>query len=137
MIRIILALFYVFYSLGASAQVNNKLNDNKVDLSFIQNGKIKYSFVMLSCDTCVPISNIGVKVRVELSNEDNLLLKKISHEQWLKLINNDSSDFIAIVILYQIYNKDAIDLLSVDNIDKWRKYLKKEEVEYWNDQFDK
>ena len=92
---------------------------------------------MLSCDTCVPITNVGIKVRVELSNEDDLLLKKISNEEWLKLINNDSSDFVAIVILYQIYNKNAIGLLFIDDIDKWRKYLKKEEVEYWNDELNK
>jgi len=55
----------------------------------------------------------------------------------LKLINNDSSDFVAIVILYQIYNKNAIGLLFIDDIDKWRKYLKKEEVEYWNDELNK
>jgi hypothetical protein len=137
MIRIILVIFYVFCFLDVRAQVNNKSNDNKVDLSFIQNGKIKYSFVMLSCDTCVPITNVGIKVRVELSNEDDLLLKKISNEEWLKLINNDSSDFVAIVILYQIYNKNAIGLLFIDDIDKWRKYLKKEEVEYWNDELKK
>ena len=137
MIRIILVIFYVFCFLDVRAQVNNKSNDNKVDLSFIQNGKIKHSFVMLSCDTCVPITNVGIKVRVELSNEDDLLLKKISNEEWLKLINNDSSDFVAIVILYQIYNKNAIGLLFIDDIDKWRKYLKKEEVEYWNDELNK
>lgn len=131
MIRIILITIYAFYFSDVSAQINTKLNDNKIDLSFIQNGKMKYSFVMLSCDTCVPISNLGIRVRVELSDEKKLLLKKISHEEWFNLLNDKKSDFIANVILYELYSKNAIDLLVIEDIEKWRKFVKKDDLEYW------
>jgi hypothetical protein len=137
MSRIILIAIFAFTFLGCNAQVKKKVNNKKMDLSFIQNGKIKHSIVMMSCDTCVPITNIGYRVVVSLSAKQLQVIKKINGEEWYQLLNSDKSDYLANLILYELYSKSAIRLLQIDNIEKWRKVMKKEDLEYWNTQFKK
>lgn len=137
MSRIILITILTFTFFGCNAQAKKKANNKKMDLSFIQNGKIKHSVVMMSCDTCVPITNIGYRVVVSLSNKQSETIKKVSNEEWYKLLNSEKSDYLANLILYELYNKSAIRLLQIDNIEKWRKVMKKEDLEYWNTKFKK
>ena len=92
---------------------------------------------MMSCDTCVPITNIGYRVVVALSKKQLAEAKKISPEKWVQLLNDNNSDYLANLILYELYNKSAIRLLQIDNIEKWRRVMKKEDLEYWNTQFKK
>ncbi|MGN6266191.1 MAG: hypothetical protein ACTHM5_10990 [Ginsengibacter sp.] len=107
-------------------------NIPSIDLSFIKNQKIKYSIVLMSCDTCVPIRNIGYRVIVELNKKHNSIVKKISKESWLKLLNNNCTDFAANLLLYSMYNKDALILSKNDSIESWRKYLKEDDLVYWS-----
>jgi hypothetical protein len=137
MSRTILITIFAFTFLGCNAQVKNKANNKKMDLSFVKNEKIKHSIVMMSCDTCVPITNIGYRVVVALSKKQLAEAKKISPEKWVQLLNDNNSDYLANLILYELYNKSAIRLLQIDNIEKWRRVMKKEDLEYWNTQFKK
>lgn len=86
----------------------------------------------MSCDTCVPIRNIGYRVIVELNKKHNSIVKKISKESWLKLLNNNCTDFAANLLLYSMYNKDALILSKNDSIESWRKYLKEDDLVYWS-----
>lgn len=129
--RIILITLITFVFLGCDAQVKKVDNNKKMDLSFIQNGKVKHSIVMLSCDTCAPITNTGFRVVVNLSKNEIVKVKKITTERWLQLLNDDKSDYLANLILYELYNKSAIRFLQIDNVKKWRKYMKKEDLKYW------
>ena len=86
---------------------------------------------MLSCDTCAPISNKGIRVVVDLNREEIVKIKKISAERWLLLLNDNKSDYLSNLILYELYNKDATIFLQINNIEKWRKYMRKEDIEYW------
>ncbi len=117
---------------GCNAQ-SNKTTKNKatMDLSFINNEKIKHSIVLMSCDTCAPIRNIGNRVVIELTKKEQEAVKKISKENWLKLLNSETSDFSANLILYSLYDKDAFILLRNDDKEQWRKYMKTEDLDYW------
>lgn len=127
-----LLIFFSLTILGCNAQSNKTIkNKATMDLSFINNEKIKYAIVLMSCDTCAPIRNIGYRVIVELNKDELSKIKKINKEDWLKLLNSDTSDFSANLILYSIYNKDAFLLLRNDNKEQWRKYMKSEDLNYW------
>jgi len=112
-------------------------NKNTVDLAFISNEKIKYSIVLKSCVTCVPISNIGYRVRVHLSKEEEVKVRNITSETWKVLLNNSNSDWAANLILYSIYDKDAFLLENYNDREFWFKYFKKEDLDFWNKKLNK
>lgn len=116
---------------------NTKLNENKntVDLSFISNERIKYSIVLRSCVTCVPIRNIGYRVNVQLNEEEEVKVKNITSETWKVLLNNSNSDWASNLILYSLYDKDALLLSMNDDRELWSKYYKKEDLDFWNSKF--
>jgi len=134
-------LLLILFSLtifSCNAQ-GNKTTKNKtgMDLSFINNKKTKHSIVLMSCDTCAPIRNIGHRVVVELSKKEQEIIKKIKPDIWLQLLNDSTTDFSANLILYAIYSKDAFILYQNNSTELWNKYLKKKDLEYWNNQLKK
>ena len=128
-----LLLIFSLLCFGCYAQ-NNKLNkiEKPMNLAFIKNEKFKYSIILMSCDTCVPISNIGYRVKVQLSKKEEETVRKITFDTWKELLNNHNSDWAANLILYSIYDKDAFLLSKNDKRDLWVKYLKKEDFLFWD-----
>lgn len=132
----LLLLLFSFSLSGCHAQDNQKTTNKKtMDLSFIDNKKTKYSIVMMACRTCAPISNLGPRVVVKLSPEEQDKIKNIRPETWLKLLNGNSTDFSANLMLYSLYSKDAFMLSQNNSEELWHKYLKKEDIEFWNSEF--
>lgn len=123
---------------GCNAQ-NKKPAENKqtMNLAFISNEKIKYSIVLMACDTCVPIRNIGYRVIVSLSKKEENIVKKITPDTWKALLNNNKSDWASNLILYNLHNKDAFRLSKHDDREVWFKHFKKEDLEFWDNQFKK
>lgn len=112
---------------------NNKTSSScsKNDIKFINNKSLDYSIVILSCDTCAPIKNIGYRVITNLNSSQEKIIKGITQDCWLQLLSDEKTDWAANLILYEIYKKDAL-LLSRSNELDWRKYLKKEDLEDWS-----
>lgn len=118
---------------GCYAQNNEKSkNIPAVDLSFITNQKTAYAIVMMACRTCAPISNLGYRVVLKLSSEEQNKVKHINPETWLKLLNNDSTDFSANIVLYSLYSKDAFMLSRNNSAALWHKYLRRADVAFWD-----
>jgi len=113
----------------------NRPNENiKVenDLTFINNQKLKYAIALIACDTCAPIRDIGLRVIVPLSKEEEETIKKITPNTWIELLNDNKTDWAANLILYSLYDKDAFILSKNDDKETWDKYLKKEDLDFWN-----
>lgn len=132
-LALILSSFFCFVNIGFSQESTEK----EVDLSFINNNKLKYSIVIMSCTNCAPIRNIGYRVVVELDEKEQKILKGIKIDTWKSLLQNDSTDWAANLILYSIYNKDAVALSMNDSIDLWKKDLKKDDLAFWRKQLKK
>jgi len=130
------SLSLLFFSCNAQ---KNGTNENKktMNLTFISNEKLQHSIVLMSCDTCVPIRNIGYRVIVQLSKKEEEAIKKITPNTWIELLNNNNSDWAANLILYSLYDKNAILLSRNDDKESWDKYLKKEDLDFWNNKFKK
>ena len=58
-------------------------------------------------DTCAPISNLGYRVMVELTDKEKGEAKKIHCKEWESLLNDVRRDWAANLILYYLYKKDA------------------------------
>ena len=134
--NILFFLILSFLVLGCFAQNKKPNTDLKAtDLSFINNRTLKHQIVILACDTCAPISNIGRRVRVTLSEKNELKVKQIAPETWIILLNNKKSDWAANLILYSLYNKDAFFLSRYDERELWIKHIKEEDLDFWKKKF--
>jgi hypothetical protein len=129
--QIIIVSMILLNSCYAQKKVNSEIKDcGKYDLTFINNKTIDYSIVMMSCDTCVPIRNIGYRVVINLKEKDMRIVGKLNRSCWIALLQNDKSDWAANLILYSLKNEDAL-LLSQSDVDDWKKNLKKNDLIYW------
>lgn len=59
--------------------------------------------------------------------------KKIPFEMWLQLLENQNTDWAANLILYDIYERDAALLARRDDKNRWREYMKYEDINYWKE----
>lgn len=109
---------------GASAKAPS-------DVSFIDNRTIKYKIMKVACDTCAPIRDIGYRVRIRLSVREDSLIRHISKGQWLSMLSSKQTDFAANLLLYRLYERDALVLLYVKNASDWRLSMKADDLHYW------
>jgi hypothetical protein len=136
--KIIMMLFFtsvIVKCVGQNGQENNSDDVKKSQIQFINNKDLKYKIIILACDTCAPISNIGYRVLVVLSNNERKLVKKIKYDEWNLLLNSEKSDWAANLVLYNLFDKDAFLLARNPSRNLWVKYLKKDDIEFWHKKF--
>ena len=98
---------------------------------FIDNRTIKYNILLVACDTCAPIHDIGYRVRISLSAKEDSIIKHINKRQWLSMLNDKKTDFAANLLLYQLYEREAILFLDVKDASDWRLAMKDDDLYYW------
>lgn len=98
---------------------------------FINNRTIKYNIMLVACDTCAPIHDIGYRVIISLSAKEDSIIKHISKRQWLSMLNDKKTDFAANLLLYRLYAREAILFLDVKDASDWRLSLKDDDLYYW------
>ena len=98
---------------------------------FINNRTIKYNILLVACDTCAPIHDIGYRVRISLSAKEDSIIKHISKRQWLSMLNDKKTDFAANLLLYRLYAREAILFLDVKDASDWRLAMKDDDLYYW------
>lgn len=98
---------------------------------FIDNRTIKYKIMKVACDTCVPITDIGYRVQISLSAHEDSLISHISKAQWLGMLGSRKTDFAANLLLYRLYEREAIVLLHYNNAPEWRQAMKENDLHYW------
>ena len=98
---------------------------------FINNRTIKYNILLVACDTCAPIHDIGYRVRISLSAKEDSIIKHISKRQWLSMLNDKKTDFAANLLIYQLYEREAIMFLQIKDASDWRLAMKDDDLYYW------
>ena len=98
---------------------------------FIDNRTIKYNIMLVACDTCAPIHDIGYRVLISLSAKEDSIIKHISKRQWLSMLNDKKTDFAANLLLYQLYEREAIVFLQIKDASDWRLAMKDDDLYYW------
>lgn len=101
------------------------------ELSFINNRRINFSIKKVACDRCFPIFDIGYRVRVKLTPKQDSIIVRMKRKEWLSLLNDETTDYAANILLYYIYNRDAIVLLYNRSIREWRAAMKEDDISYW------
>ncbi len=130
--NLLFILLCVLSSCNAQKSDNGRMKINSpVNLSFINNKNIRYSIKKVACDSCFPITDIGYRVRISLSQNQDRRIKEIGKKEWMRMLNNNNTDYAANVLLYYIYNRDAFVLLYNRNIQDWRAAMKDDDILYW------
>ena len=114
-----------FYLTGYCQDTICKLKITNEEISFVifRNG------MDFTTDT-KPKSNMVIETNIK----DTVLwkqLKSFTAEQWLCLLNNPKSDWAANLILYQVYEKEAILFTMYKKREDWIRYRKNEDIAYW------
>ncbi len=129
--RLVFIIFLLIMCAISSYNQNVTLKSiEDTNILWISNDKLEYYTVMRSCDTCIPIRTLaGLFVEVNITEKQKFLLKRVTYNQWLSLLNDDKTDWAANILLYYMYNKDAISL--ADDKKTWLLYFKNKDIEYW------
>lgn len=137
--KVLIVLGFIISLISCSESEKSKLKSSsqKMDLSFIDNRKVKYSIVIMACDTCEPIESKGYRVVVDLTNDQKKLARTLDNASWIKLLKHSSSDFAANLILYQLYDRNASLFLEDYQQNEWRKFDKQKDLEFWRSEFAK
>lgn len=103
-------------------------------ISFINNKRIKRNIGLRSCDSCAPIMTIGLRITVDISEKEEEIARQLSYNTWITLLNDPKKDWAANLVLYYIFNKDAVPLYHIKNRRHWIKYVKNEDLRFWQEQ---
>lgn len=126
-----LLLLATFSCNGHTKTANSTPAKLHSDTKFIDNRTIKYKIMKVACDTCVPITDIGYRVQISLSAHEDSLISHISKVQWLNMLGSERTDFAANLLLYRLYEREAIVLLHYNNAPEWRQAMKENDLHYW------
>ena len=130
---ILMILVMFISSCGAHKTPQSEKKDSITrQLSFINNKNIDFSIKKVACDSCFPIIDIGYRVKVKLSAKQESLIAKLKKKEWIHMLNDETTDYAANILLYYIYKRDAIVLLYNRDIRKWRDGMKSDDILYWN-----
>ena len=129
---VILGIFVMGISSCCAQKTHCKREKNITnELSFINNRRINFSIKKVACDRCFPIFDIGYRVRVKLTPKQESLIVRMKRGEWLSLLNDETTDYAANILLYYIYKRDAIVLLYNRSIKDWRDGMKEDDILYW------
>jgi hypothetical protein len=125
----VLFLLIVNVSIGQKNPGNKYINNKTIAFRIFTT-----SLDAQSRDSVIPSQNV---IKVNLSDEVKLKLKKNSAEEWLELLNNKNTDWAANLILYELYEKDATKFMVITSRKKWESKYKSIDTHYWSNFFAK
>lgn len=111
----------------------SKTDCQTIDLSWINNEKIKFSVIktqteIISKDS---ISGGAYLIKPEITYKQFEELKKISQDRWISLLNNSQTDWAANICLYYLHKKNAAIFIIIRNRKDWIIASKEEDLDYW------
>lgn len=118
-------------------RVDGETNNEKNE--FLHNEDIVFHIGISSNPLTVKDDKIysgGWNYRVTVENITEIekeKFKKIPFEMWLQLLEDENTDWAANLILYDIYERDAALLARRDDKNRWREYMKYEDIDYWKE----
>lgn len=122
-------------------QNDSKKNNEKIN--FLDNEKVIFHIGISTNPPILKDDKIyteGWKYRVTVENitdTDREKFKTIPLETWIQLLEDQNTDWSANLILYDIYEKDAAMLSRRDKKDRWRSFMKEEDISYWKEALSK
>jgi hypothetical protein len=112
-------------------------NENLHLFPLFKNEEIEYCVGNFTNSFFIPIEDLGYKIDyIKLLTDTNIFnqLKQIKKDDWLKLLENEQSDWATTIILHYLLNESAVSFAYLyrekefRDLRFWRISFKKEEV---------
>lgn len=98
--------------------------------SIIKFDILKTSTQKVGGDTIIPSKYL---IDVTIPEKQKKRYKSLSKKKWIKLLNNSKTDWAANLVLYDLYQKDAIDFFFIIvSREKWVLLQKKKDLDHWS-----
>jgi|GEM_PF-3455724 hypothetical protein len=106
---------------------------NKSELNRLNNDSLKFSFLIKSSKRSGGlIRNDGYFVTIDFDSIEEEYLKSLKYNEWMKLLQSDSFDWSANLILYCLFEREAmVFTYKTTNRDVWVQRWKNSDIEYW------
>ena len=120
---------YVALAFGILMSTNIKVNGQ---ISWVNNGlkyDIGYVGINYINDTIIVPSKYIILI--DLKDEQKSELNSLTVKDWIELLNDEKTDFMANLMLYSIFEKDAIYFLDL-SVEQWKEFFKREDIDYWS-----
>lgn len=109
--------------------------------TFIHNDSITFAVLRKSSEF---VDNkgyepISYKLRVKITREQREICKQISNDEWLGLLQDENTDWAANLILYDLFEKDALTYLKTyKNRTVWIQLGQRDaDIKYWKNRLTK
>ncbi|HEX7847222.1 MAG TPA: hypothetical protein VF476_15585 [Chitinophagaceae bacterium] len=99
------------------------------------NAKISYTMFRSSpvfSDSTIVVDPKNL-VRLSISKDCKNQSRQISTKEWLALLNDDNSDWIANLLLYELYERDATIFIVIKRREDWVSTYKDSDIIYWKE----
>ncbi len=102
-------------------------------LQLIRNEDLKFTIWYISpvFNDSEIIVEPNIVIHVSLPQSIKRQLVNISRKEWISLLENKKSDWAANLILYEIYEKNALLFEYVKKRENWVGVHQREDIEYW------
>ena len=105
--------------------------------SSINNNTIKYSY--RSTTTKIEVANSKnntfpveiILIQVQLAPEIRNRVLKFSYNEWMNLLGDKATDWAANLCLYDIYQKDAMNIELLSDKYRWARCCRSTDIAYW------
>src|SRR5947209_7344851 len=112
--------------------LNSVIAQNKT--KFLNNSSIRFEIWRQSLQMIDSNKIISTKyfIEINLNNKQRRILKSLSKKDWIRLLNDNNSDWATNLVLYDIYKKDAFLFNSVlKTRNEWILSNKSNDISYW------
>ena len=99
----------------------------------IDNSSIKFNLVRQSPEFIDKnkVTTPKTLVRIKISALDSQIIRRMKPDDWIRELNNPKNDWAANLMLYAIYEKDAVQFKVIHIRDEWINTYKASDMEYW------
>ncbi len=100
---------------------------------YINNNQVRFGVWHISpvvSDTILLVPPKDV-IHVKMADSLKERIKNIRNEEWLFLLQQPEMDWTINLILYELFEKEALQFRVIKTKDLWEKTYKKEDIDYW------
>jgi hypothetical protein len=104
-----------------------------IDSNYFNNDSIKYQLIFKTRSVLYQKSDqkVGYYINLNIPDSFKKKLMKMDSTFWFKKLEDETSDWATNLVLYYLYDREAILIRTVENDRrKWMK-IRKKEIDYW------
>ena len=125
--KLIISIIILFF-----IQINILFGQTKFKLNDLSKDSIEYNLLLKSSKGANGLlKNDGVFISIRFDTIEKQYLKSLKYGEWIRLLQNNQSDWAANLILYCLFEREAAIFNNGFKREDWVKTMKNEDIVYW------